>query len=101
MIQAFLRAYKKAAREFYDAFATPDGTRRDGPTAPEMLAILEKHLKQPAAQLDSGIPYIDPDAKLDVKDVLHQIEWFKSQHMIPANTDGNSIIDKRYVVPLN
>jgi hypothetical protein len=36
-----------------------------------------------------------------VKDVLHQIEWFKSQRMIPANTDGNSIIDKRYVVPLN
>jgi NitT/TauT family transport system substrate-binding protein len=101
MIEAFLRAYKKAAREFYDAFATPDGTRRDGPAAPEMLAILEKHLKQPAAQLDSGIPYIDPDAKLDVKDVLHQIEWFKSQRMIPANTDGNSIIDKRYVVPLN
>jgi hypothetical protein len=32
---------------------------------------------------------------------MHQIEWFKSQHMIPADTDGNSIIDKRYVVPLN
>ena len=90
---------------------TPPGTKRleisGGDVAAllksgdEMLAILEKHLHLPAAQLDSGIAYDDPDAKLDVKDVLHQIEWFKSQRMIPANADGNSIIDKRYVVPLN
>jgi NitT/TauT family transport system substrate-binding protein len=100
MLEAFLRAYKKASREYYDAFTGPDGKRKNGPTAPEVLAILSKHLNQPAAQLDAGISYDDPDAKVDVKDVLHQIEWFKSQGMVPADADGNAMIDKRYVVPL-
>ncbi len=100
MIEAFLRAYKKGAREYYDAFTGPDGKRKDGPTAPAVLAILAKHLHQPAAQLDQGISYDDPDARLDVKDVLHQVEWFKSQGMLPADADGPAMIDRRYVVPL-
>jgi hypothetical protein len=37
---------------------------------------------------------------LDVKDVLHQIDWFKSQSMVKAGVDARSIIDTRYVVPL-
>ncbi len=101
MIDAFMRAYKKGAHDYYDAFTAPDGTRRDGPTAPAILAIMAKALNQPAEQLAQGISYDDPDAKLDVKDVLHQIEWFKAQAMLPADADGNKMIDKRYAVPLN
>ncbi len=101
MIDAFMRAYKKGAHDYYDAFTAPDGTRRDGPTAPAILAIMEKALNQPAEQLKQGISYDDPDAKLDVKDVLHQIVWFKEQGMLPADADGNKMIDKRYAVPLN
>ncbi len=101
MLEAFMRAYKKGSRDYYDAFTSPDGKRRDGPTAPEILAILSKHLNQPAAQLDEGISYDDPDAKLDVKDVLHQIKWFKAQKMLPASADGAAMIDKRYAQPLD
>jgi NitT/TauT family transport system substrate-binding protein len=101
MIDAFMRAYKKGARDYYEAFTAPDGTRRDGPTASAILAIMEKALNQSAEQLRQGISYDDPDAKLDVKDVLHQIEWFKEQNMLPADADGEKMIDKRYAVPLN
>jgi NitT/TauT family transport system substrate-binding protein len=100
MIEAFLRAYRKASREYHDAFTSADGKRLDGPTAPAILDILAKHLNQPAAQLDQGISYDDPNAELDVKDVLHQVAWFKSQGMLPADADGNAMIDKRYVIPL-
>ncbi len=99
-IEAFLRAYKKGAREYYDAFTGPDGKRKDGPTAPEVLAILAKHLHQPVEQLEKGISYDDPEARLDVKDVLRQVAWFKSQNMLPANADGMAMLDKRFVVPL-
>jgi len=100
MVEAFLRAYKKGAHDYHDAFTGPDGKRKDGPTAPAILAIMSKHLNQPPAQLAQGISYDDPDAKLDVKDVLHQIEWFKKQGMLPADADGAAMIDKRYAVPL-
>ncbi len=101
MVEAFLRAYKKASRDYFEAFTASDGTRHDGPTAPAVLAIMAKHLNQPAEQLDAGISYDDPDAKLDVKDVKHQVEWFKAQGMLPADTNAMDFIDKRYVVPLN
>ncbi len=100
MIEAFMRAYKKGAHDYYDAFTGPDGKRKNGPTAPAILAIMSKYLNQPAAQLDQAISYDDPDAKLDIKDVLHQVEWFKGQAMLPANADGAAMIDKRYVQPL-
>jgi NitT/TauT family transport system substrate-binding protein len=100
MIDAFMRAYRKGAHDYHDAFTTPDGKRKDGPTAPAILAIMSKALNQSPEQLDQGISYDDPDAKLDVKDVLHQIEWFKAQNMLPADADGNKMIDKRYAVPL-
>ena len=101
MIDAFMRAYKKGAHDYYEAFTAPDGTRRDGPTAPAILAIMEKALSQSAQQLAQGISYDDPDAKLDVKDVRHQITWFKEQNMLPADADADKMIDKRYAVPLN
>ena len=100
MIDAFMRAYKKGAHDYYEAFTAPDGTRRDGPTAPAILAIMSKALNQSAEQLQQGISFDDPDAKLDVKDVLHQIKWFKEQNMLPADADGEKMIDKRYAVPL-
>ena len=99
-VEAFLRAFKKGARDYYDAFTGPDGKRKDGPTAAATLAIIAKHLNQPPAQLEQGISFVDPDSKLDVQDVMRQIAWFKSQRMLPADADGAAMIDMRYVVPL-
>ncbi len=100
LVERYLRAYKKGARDYYDAFTGPDGTRKDGPAAQEDLAIIAKHFNLPPAQIANSISYIDPDARLDVQDVLRQIAWFKSQRMLPADADGGSMIDMHYVTPL-
>ena len=46
------------------------------------------------------MPYLDREARVDIDDLMHQIAWFKSQGMLKDNVDGNTIIDKRYVVPM-
>ncbi len=99
-VERFLRAYKKAARVFHDAFTGPDGARRDGPEAPAILALLAQELGLSVDDVKLGIPYIDPDARLDVKDVGRQLDWFKSQGMVKPAVDASAIIDARYVVPL-
>ena len=99
-VERFLRAYKKAARDYYDAFTGADGKRQDGASAPEILALIAKFTGQPAERIETGISYVDPEARLDVKDVLHQIAWYKSQGMVKGEVDGDQIIDKRYVIPL-
>jgi NitT/TauT family transport system substrate-binding protein len=96
----FLRAYRRAARLYHDAFTGADGKEHEGPGAPELLAIMGKYLGQSIDQVRLGIGYLDADVRLDVPDVLHQIAWFKSEGMLKDETDGNALIDKRYVTPL-
>lgn len=99
-VERFLRAYKKAARAFHDAFTGPDGARRDGPDAQEILALLAKELGLGIDDVKLGIPYIDPEARLDVADVRRQLDWFKTQGMVKPGITADAIIDARYVVPM-
>ncbi|MGH7091531.1 MAG: hypothetical protein ACREFQ_21785 [Stellaceae bacterium] len=73
LVVAFLRAYKRGAHDYNDAFTGPDNKRHDGPAAAEVLAIIARHLHQPAAQLQQGISYVDPEQRLDIADVERQV----------------------------
>lgn len=95
-----LRALKKAMRDYHDAFTGPDERRKDGPTAPEILAILSKQLGQSPEQVARAIAYVDRDGRVDVKDLNHQVAFLRAQGLIKGAVDLNAIIDKRYVVPL-
>jgi NitT/TauT family transport system substrate-binding protein len=95
-----LRAYRREAREYHDAFTTPDGKRADSPTAPEMLRSIATLLGESVDDAANSISYIDPDLRLDVADIHRQIAWYQAQGMIKGEVDGDKIIDKRYVVPL-
>jgi NitT/TauT family transport system substrate-binding protein len=99
-VTRFLRAYTRAAREYHDAFSGSDGKPAKGQKAPEIEAIIAKYVGEPLDQAEHDIVYVDPEARLDVDDVLRQISWYRSQGMIKNEFDSNAIIDKRYVVPL-
>ena len=99
-VERFLRAYIKGAHDYDAAFSAPDGSRRDGPTAPEMLAIIAKYTGEPAAKIKRAVGFVDPDARYDEADILRQIAWYKSQNMLKDGVDGETIIDRRYVKPL-
>ena len=99
-VTRFLRALRRGARLYHDAFTGPDGRETEQPGAAELIAIMGKYLGQSADQVRLGIGYLDADARLDVPDVLHQVAWFKSQGMVKADVDGSAIVDKRYVIPL-
>ncbi len=100
VVEAFLRAYRQGTKLYHDAFTGPDGRRQDGPEAPELLALMSKYIGQPAAQLRPAIGYDDAEGRLDVKDVLHQIAWYRAQGFLKTDVDGNALIDSRYVIPL-
>jgi len=99
-VEKVLRALKNAMRDYHDAFTGPDERRKDGPTAPEMLAILSKQLGQPPEQIARAIAYVDRDGRVDVKDLHHQVTFLRAQGLIKGNVDLDAIVDKRYVVPL-
>ena len=96
-VEAFLRGYRKATRDYHDAFTSEDERRADSATAPAIVAMLAKHLNQPPALVASGVQYVDADARLDVDDVVRQIAWYHAQGLLKAEIDPAIFIDKRYV----
>jgi NitT/TauT family transport system substrate-binding protein len=99
-VARFLRAYRKGVRDYHDAFVGPGETSHLEPTANAVWATIAKYTGNTIEELKLGVPYVDPDARLDVKNILHQIAWYKSQGMVKGDVDGDQVIDKRYVVPL-
>ncbi len=100
LIERFLRAYRKGARDYHDAVTDSSGKRKDGPAAEAMITILAKYTKQSPEEVKLGIPYVDAEGRLDVKDILHQIAFYKAQGMVKEQVDGAALIDQRYVLPL-
>ncbi len=100
LVRRFLRAYKKGVEYYYDAFIAPDGSRRDGPNAAEVIALATKYTGLPAQVVKISIAYYDREARLDVKDVLRQVAWYKAHGMVKGQFDPKSVIDMRYVTPL-
>jgi NitT/TauT family transport system substrate-binding protein len=96
----FLAAWKKGAKACHDAFADSNDKPALGPDAPEMLDIIAKYTTLSVDAIKLGLPFCDPEARLEISDVLHQIAWYKQQGMVKGEVDGSQIIDKRYVVPL-
>jgi NitT/TauT family transport system substrate-binding protein len=99
-VEAFLRAFKHGAKDYHDAFTGPGEKRQDGPTAKEILAILSKYTGQPPEQIALSVAYVDGDARVDVKDIDHQIAWFQEQKMLKDAVDPAKVMDMHYVVPL-
>jgi NitT/TauT family transport system substrate-binding protein len=97
-VQAFLRAFRKGTKDYHDAFTGPDEKRADGPTAPEILAIIAKYMNQAPEQVKLSVAYVDADARLDIDDIRHQVAWFKSQKMLKEEIDANAVMDMRYVI---
>ena len=98
LIKRFLDALRRGLRDYHDAFSAPDGSRRDGPAAPEILAILAKYTGQPAERLRLSIPYVDPEARLDFADIERQLAWFTSQNMLKGHITLDQVIDRRFAV---
>jgi NitT/TauT family transport system substrate-binding protein len=100
MVERFLRAFRKGARDYHDAFADVKEQRRDGPTADAILTLLAKYTQQKPEDIRVAIPWLDAELRLDDKDIRHQIEWFHDQGQMKAVVNAADIIDQRYVVPL-
>jgi NitT/TauT family transport system substrate-binding protein len=100
MLTRFLAAYRHGAKDYHDAVTGPGEKRRDGPGTDAMLAILSKYIGQTPEALKPGISYVDAGARLDGKDVQHQIDWYKSQGQVKGDITAAMLIDRRYATIL-
>lgn len=99
MVERFLRALRQGTHDYNAAFVA-DGSRKDGPSAPEIVAIIRKYVNLSEEQVKANVGYTDPDLRLDVKDVKRQIDWYRAQGMMKGEVALDQVLDPRFVVAL-
>jgi NitT/TauT family transport system substrate-binding protein len=101
LVTKLLAALARADREYHDMVlsAVTDGRAPINEMTKPLLEIIAKYTNLPVDQVVGNCAYIDPDGKLDVKNVGHQIEWLQAQGFVDKGFDADAIIAKDYVKP--
>jgi len=98
VVEKFLVGYRHGAAAYNEAFGTREGGKIvPGPNYAEMIGILGNALKQPPALVASGLPYIDPEGRLDVGDIYKQVAFWQSTGQVSRDADPKSFIDLSFV----
>ncbi|MGX1348204.1 NitT/TauT family transport system substrate-binding protein [Bradyrhizobium elkanii] len=99
LVTRLLTALTRADHEYHDVILTAikDGVAPINDKTGPLLEIIAKYTNLPVAQVVGNCAYIDPDGKLDVKNLDNQIKWLQGQGFVDKGFDANAIIAKDYV----
>jgi len=100
VVKAYLAGLRAGDAYFHDAIVGPDGQRREGPTLPEVIAIVAKYLQQPEGVIRKNLPYFDPQARVAPDDLDALAAWYVEQHMVKMPVKAKDIVDMRYAIAM-
>jgi NitT/TauT family transport system substrate-binding protein len=101
LVTKFLAAIKRADREYHDVIlaAVKDGNAPINDATRPLLEIIAKYTNLPLEQVVGNCAYIDPEGRLDVKNVANQIEWLQGQGFVDKGVTVEAIIARDFVKP--
>jgi NitT/TauT family transport system substrate-binding protein len=101
LVTKFLAVLARADREYHDVILTAvaDGKAPINDRTRPLLEIIAKYTNLPVEQVVGNCAYIDPDGKLDVRNVGNQIAWLQEQGFVDKGFDASAIIANEYVKP--
>lgn len=98
LVEKFLVGYRRGAAAYHAAFGKREnGKLVPGPNYDEMIGIIANAVKQPPDRVALGLPYIDPEGRLDVGDIYRQVGFWKSTGQVSRDADPRSFIDLSFV----
>ena len=98
-VQRFVAAWRKGCSDYHVAFNTRDGAGKPikGPGYAEMLAIVARAVQQPEDRVAVGLPYVDPNGRLDVGDIHSQVAFWKTEKQVQGAVDARAVVDLSFV----
>ncbi|HEY5127237.1 MAG TPA: ABC transporter substrate-binding protein [Bradyrhizobium sp.] len=101
LVTRLLGALARADREYHDVIlaAVAGGKAPINDKTRPLLEIIAKYTNLPVEQVVGNCAYIDPDGKLDVKNVGNQVSWLQEQGFVDKGFNVDDIIAKEYVKP--
>jgi NitT/TauT family transport system substrate-binding protein len=99
LVTKLLAALKRADRDYHDVVlaTVKDGKAELNDKTRPLLEIIAKYTNLPVEQVIGNCAYVDPDGKLDVKNVDSQIKWLQEQGFVDKGLDADAIIADAYV----
>lgn len=94
----FMRGYIRGVRWYREAAFGESG--RGGPGSAQFDELLDMVARYTGAQpqaIARSLSYIDPDARVDVQDLIQQQEWYKAQGMLSRVVDPAEFVDMSFV----
>src|SRR5436853_1795728 len=101
LVTKFLGVLARADREYHDVLlaAMKDGMAPIDEIGRPLLEIIAKYTNLPVEQVVGNCAYIDPNGKLDVKNVANQIDWLQQQGFVDKGFSVDAILAADYVKP--
>src|ERR1700692_889382 len=98
LVTKLLAALARADREYHDVIlaAVTGGKAPINEKTKPLLEIIAKYTNLPVEQVVGNCAYIDPDGKLDVKNVANQIEWLQAQGFVDKGFGVDAIFARDY-----
>jgi len=99
VVTKLLGALAKADREYHDMILATmkDGVVPVNEQTKLLLEIIAKYTNLPLDQVGGNCAYIDPEGKLDVKNVDNQIKWMQAEGFVDKGFDAEAIIASEFV----
>ncbi|MDB5580373.1 MAG: transporter substrate-binding protein [Bradyrhizobium sp.] len=99
LVTRLLAVLARADREYHDVIlaSIKDGKADINDKTKPLLEIIAKYTNLPVEQVVGNCAYIDPEGKLDVKNVANQIEWLQEQGFVDKGFDVGAIVAKEFV----
>ena len=101
LVTKFQAALERADREYHDVILTAvaGGEAPINDKTRPLLEIIAKYTNLPLEQVVGNCAYVDPEGRLDVKDVANQIEWLQGQGFVDKGITAQAIIASDFVKP--
>ena len=99
LLEKFVRAYQRGARYYYDQLLAKDANGKvvGGPERAAALATIAKYIDETPEQAAKSIAFIDPEGRLLVGDVYHQVAWYQAQGLLDQGIDAKSFLDLSFI----
>jgi NitT/TauT family transport system substrate-binding protein len=99
LLEKFVRAYQKGARYYYAQLLAKDSSGKvvGGPERAAALATIAKYIDETPEQTAKSIAFIDPEGRLLVGDVYHQVAWYQEQGLLDRGIDAKSFLDLSFI----
>jgi NitT/TauT family transport system substrate-binding protein len=101
LVSKFSSVLARADREYHDVVlaAVANGKAPIDDRTRPLLDIIAKYTNLPVEQVVGNCAYIDPEGKLDVKNVGNQITWLQEQGFVDKGFNADAIIAGEFVKP--